>query len=133
MTPNCLRRLLSPYAARLSGYQGYHAFPHSVMGVGVKAPCPATAAARLETLVDAYHDWLRNAEAGLPIAEKVRRWAARLYRSKGERYQIGDYYTRGICDRRRLARLPVWERGSAVSTRWRLLITIEGAPSEDAG
>ncbi len=37
MTPNCLRRRLSPYAARVSGYQGYHAFPHTVMGVGLKA------------------------------------------------------------------------------------------------
>ena len=40
MTPNCLRRMLAPYAARLTGYQGYHKFPHSVMGLGVKAPAP---------------------------------------------------------------------------------------------
>ena len=38
MTPSCLRRQLSPYAARVSGFQGYHAFPHTVMGVGLKAP-----------------------------------------------------------------------------------------------
>ena len=51
MTPNCLRRMLEPYAARLTGYQGYHAFPHSVMGLGIKAPRPADFAARADALV----------------------------------------------------------------------------------
>ncbi len=32
--------MLEPYAARLSGFQGYHAFPHTVMGIGMKAPVP---------------------------------------------------------------------------------------------
>ena len=41
MTPSCLRRMLEPYAARVSGFQGYQAFPHTVMGVGIKAPVPA--------------------------------------------------------------------------------------------
>ncbi len=40
MTPNCLRRMLQPYGARLSGYQGYRAFPHTVMGLGIKDPIP---------------------------------------------------------------------------------------------
>ena len=43
MTPNCLSRMLEPYAARLSGFQGYHAFPHTVMGVGMKGPVPPSA------------------------------------------------------------------------------------------
>ena len=62
MTPNCLRRLLSPYAARIAGYQGHHAFPHTVMGVGFKAPAAADGAARAERLVAAYHDWLERTE-----------------------------------------------------------------------
>jgi SAM-dependent methyltransferase len=92
MTPNCLRRLLSPFAARLSGYQGYHAFPHTVMGLGVKTPIPVDGAARLEMLVEAYHDWLRRTETSLPIGVKLRRTLSQLYRSKGERQQIADYY-----------------------------------------
>jgi SAM-dependent methyltransferase len=92
MTPNCLRRLLSPFAARLSGHQGYHAFPHTVMGLGVKAPIPVDRAARIERLVEAYHAWLRRTEAGLPIGVKLRRTLSQLYRSKGERRQIADYY-----------------------------------------
>src|SRR3954447_8735155 len=72
MTPNCLRRQLEPYAARLSGYQGYHRFPHSVMGLGIKAPAPADFVTRADTLIRAYRNWLRRAEAGLPLAQKVR-------------------------------------------------------------
>jgi len=93
MTPSCLRRHVSPYAARVTGYQGYHAFPHTVMGVGLKAPVAPDCASRLERLVEAYRAWLRRAEASLSIGEKLRRRASRIYRSKGERNQIADYFS----------------------------------------
>jgi SAM-dependent methyltransferase len=92
MTPNCLRRMLEPYAARLTGYQGYHKFPHSVMGLGVKAPAPADFATKVDALVVAYRQWLHQAEASLPLAEKMRRGLAQLYRSRGERYQVAAYF-----------------------------------------
>jgi SAM-dependent methyltransferase len=93
MTPNCLRRMLADYAGRLTGYQGYHKFPHSVMGVGVKAPAPSDFVARAESLALGYKTWLRQTEASLPLPEKLRRGFARIYRSKGERYQLSDYYS----------------------------------------
>jgi SAM-dependent methyltransferase len=93
MTPNCLRRMLSPYEARLTGYQGYHKFPHSVMGLGVKAPAPQDFAATADGLIATYRSWLHLAEAGLPLAQKLRRGWARLYRSKGERYHVSAYYS----------------------------------------
>jgi SAM-dependent methyltransferase len=93
MTPNCLRRLMSPYAARLTGAQGYHKFPHSVMGLAVKAPAPADFAAQADALVLAYRAWLRQVEARLPLSQKVRRGFARVYRSKGERHQVSAYYS----------------------------------------
>ena len=92
MTPNCLRRQLSPYGARVSGYQGYHAFPHTVMGVGLKAPVTFDCVTRLEKLVEAYQSWLARTEASLPLIEKLRRRASMIYRSKGERRQVGGYY-----------------------------------------
>jgi len=91
ITPNCLRRLLTPYAARVSGYQGYHAFPHTVMGVGIKEPA-GNQARRLQELVQAYQAWLDQAEASLPLEDKLRRTFSQMYRSKGERRQIADYY-----------------------------------------
>jgi hypothetical protein len=91
ITPNCLRRLLSPYAARVSGYQGYHAFPHTVMGAGIKEPA-GDGVARLRRLVGAYHAWLERTEASLPVEDKVRRRFSQMYRSKGERREIADYY-----------------------------------------
>jgi SAM-dependent methyltransferase len=92
MTPNCLRRMLEPYAARLTGYQGYHKFPHSVMGLGLKAPAPGDVARKADLLVAAYRGWLERAEATLPLTQKVRRGFGQLYRSRGERYQASAYY-----------------------------------------
>jgi SAM-dependent methyltransferase len=92
MTPNCLRRQLSPYAARVSGYQGYHAFPHTVMGIGLKAPVTLDCVTRLEKIVAAYRTWLARMEASLPLGEKLRRRVSMVYRSKGERRQIAGYY-----------------------------------------
>jgi SAM-dependent methyltransferase len=92
MTPNCLRRMLEPYAARLTGYQGYHKFPHSVMGVGLKAPAPADFTERADALVRGYRLWLRHAESSLPLAARMRRRFSQLYRSRGERYQVASYY-----------------------------------------
>jgi SAM-dependent methyltransferase len=92
MTPSCLRRLLFRYATRVSGFQGHRTFPHTVMGVAVKAPAPADTQARLEQLVAAYHAWLRQTEANLRLGTRLRRRLAQVYRSKGERNQIANYY-----------------------------------------
>jgi SAM-dependent methyltransferase len=93
MTPNCLRRMMTPYAGRMTGYQGYHKFPHSVMAIGFKAPAPRDFARQADTLSLAYRAWLRETEASLPLGVKVRRGLSRVYRSKGERYQVSDYYS----------------------------------------
>src|SRR5262245_16997568 len=96
MTPSCLRRMLAPHAARLTGFQGHHSFPHSVMGLGLKSPAPGNFAARADLLTRRYQEWLRRAEGSLPASQKVRRTLATLYRSKGERRQIADYYKAGF-------------------------------------
>ena len=93
MTPNCLRRMMSCYAGRLTGYQGYHKFPHSVMGLGVKGPAPADFAAKADRLVLAYRSWLRETESRLPFTAKLRRGVSQLYRSKGERVHLAAYYS----------------------------------------
>jgi len=92
MTPNCLRRLLDPYAARVVGYQGYHKFPHTVMALGAKAPAPSDFTARADRLTHALYEWLRKTEASLPLYEKLKRGFAGICRSKGERYQISHFY-----------------------------------------
>jgi SAM-dependent methyltransferase len=92
MTPNCLRRMLEPYGARAPGSQGYRAFPHTVMGLGIKDPVPADCDARLADLVAAYQGWCHGAKSGLSLVEKFRRLVSRSYRSKGERRQVADYY-----------------------------------------
>ena len=54
MTPSCLRRMLAPYEARLTGFQGHHKFPHSVMGFGFKSPAPIDFSGRVDAFMQAY-------------------------------------------------------------------------------
>ena len=112
--------LLSPYATRIAGYQGHHAFPHTVHGGGVQAPRPPrTVQPRAERLVAAYHDWLERTESSLPVGEKFR---CQFERSpalslKGERRQIADYYAADFTDRgHRCGGLPARERSAPMRT-----------------
>jgi SAM-dependent methyltransferase len=92
MTPSCLRRMLGAYDARMTGFQGYHSFPHSVMGLGFKSPAPLDFSARAHKLIGRYNDFLRDEQSALAPATRLKRRLSMLYRSKGERHQIGDYY-----------------------------------------
>jgi SAM-dependent methyltransferase len=116
MTPNCLRRMLQPYGARLSGFQGYQAFPHTVMGLGIKDPIGGNGAARLSELVEAYAGWRREAESKRPLGVKLRRLVSRLYRSKGERRQVANYDAVEFQIDIDAASPPCWDSGSSIHT-----------------
>jgi len=92
MTPGCLKRMMRPYEGRLIGEQGTHSFPHSVMALGVKTPAPVDFDLRAQELIRRYGATLAEFEASLPLRDKIRRRVGRLYRSKGERRLIADYY-----------------------------------------
>jgi len=92
MTPSCLRRMLQPYDGRVVGFQGHDKFPHTVMSLATKAPAPADFSSRADRLAGLYADWLRHTEADLPRFEKLRRTLGLIYRSRGERHQLADYY-----------------------------------------
>jgi SAM-dependent methyltransferase len=116
MTPNCLRRLLAPYAARVSGFQGYHAFPHTVMGLAIKSPIPDDCARRLAAVIDNYARWRRQTESSLPLRTKLRRLTSRLYRSRGERRQVADYYAAELVTDFDVLSVPSSDRGSPLDT-----------------
>jgi SAM-dependent methyltransferase len=116
MTPNCLRRMLTPYAARVSGYQGHAAFPHTVMGMGVKGPIAGDGAARIARLVESYAGWCRRAESDLPLGEKLRRLVSQLYRSKGERRQVAEHYAVEFQIDLDAASAPSWDHAAPIPT-----------------
>jgi SAM-dependent methyltransferase len=93
MTPSCVRRMLSPYVARLSGFQGYHKFPHTVMAVAAKSPAPGDFAARAGKFSASYDAWLAGDRAARPMGIKFKEAVGRIYRSKGERYQVDHYHS----------------------------------------
>jgi SAM-dependent methyltransferase len=88
LTPECLSRLLKPFALRVIGSQGTEAFPHTVFGAAVKAPAPAEARERAQRLIDEYERWLKTTAAARPVAERVRHVLKASYRSTGERREL---------------------------------------------
>ena len=93
MTPTCLRRMLGPYEAKSSGYQGYEKFPHTVMAVARKAPAEADFAERALQMGKRFDDYLRAEQAVERKQNRLRKLVSRLHRSKGERYQMDNYFS----------------------------------------
>ena len=85
--------MLTPYGARLSGFQGYHKFPHTVMAVAAKGPAPRDFAARAGEFSAGYDAWLDGARLARPFGIKMKEAIGSIYRSKGERYQVGHYHS----------------------------------------
>jgi len=93
MTPTCLRRMLGPYEAKSSGYQGYEKFPHTVMAVARKAPAESDFAERALEMGKRFDQYL-NAEAAVERKQnRLKKLVSRLHRSKGERYQMDNYFS----------------------------------------
>ena len=67
MTPACLKRMMVHlFGPDLTGFQGYHRFPHTIFGLGIKEPVPVDVSTRLERVSRAFQSWLKQAEADLP-------------------------------------------------------------------
>jgi SAM-dependent methyltransferase len=100
LTPSCLARLLAPLGATVIGSQGPESYPHTVFGIGVKSPVPAT----FVPCADYFTRGLQGRVARLASAvPRRKRWKARLRRilaSKGERRRQREHFvTRFVVDR----------------------------------
>ncbi len=91
MTPECLRRMLGPYGARLVAAQGVPSRPHTVMAVAVKAPVTPAMRAALDGVLPRYRELVLSARAARPFRVRARERLSRLYRSKGERRKIARF------------------------------------------
>ncbi len=91
MTPECLRRMLRPYGARLVAAQGVPSWPHTVMAAAVKAPAPPGTRAALDGVLARYREGVLAARAAPAWRTRAREALSRLYRSKGERRRIAGF------------------------------------------
>lgn len=93
LTPTCLRRLMAPYEAKVTGFQGHDKFPHTVMAVARKAPAESDFAERASDLNRRYAEYLAAERGRQPISKRIRNAMSWLHRSKFERKQMKHYYT----------------------------------------
>ena len=101
MTPACIERLLAPLAAQIIGSQGVESYPHTVFGVGSKAPTSATFVRGVGRFVDGFQARLEEAAASLHWSRKWKRLLMSVFRSRGERRRVrDDYETRFVLQMR---------------------------------
>lgn len=93
LTPACMSRLLEPLEGTLVGWQGPEKHPHTVFGIGVKAPAGRRFARGAQRFLDLYQQWLDESAAAIPWTKKLKQLAVRWFRGKGERQRIEQYHT----------------------------------------
>lgn len=85
LSPTCVDRLLSPLAATIVGSQGVESYPHTVFGIGCKAPVPARFVAGVNDFVTRFQTRLVADAAQATWQRRWKKLATRWLRSKGER------------------------------------------------
>ncbi len=90
LTPACVDRLLKPLAAQMVGSQGVESYPHTVMGIGCKAPLSATFLSGTGHFSDSFQSRLAAAAASAPWQRKWKRWMKSIVRGRGERHRARD-------------------------------------------
>jgi len=91
-TPACIDRLLSPLAGTVVVWQGVENYPHTVLGVGCKAPVTVEFARGAYQLIDRFQKELNRREAARGWSEKMKDLTVGWLRGKGERRRKRDYH-----------------------------------------
>lgn len=92
LTPSCLQRLLSPLGAVLVGWQGNERFPHTVFGIGCKAPASAKFTRGTGRFIETYQHWVAQSAANAAWGRRIKKFVSGWVGSKSERYRWRDYY-----------------------------------------
>ncbi len=92
LTPCCVARLLAPLAASVVGWQGTESFPHTVFGIGCKAPAPRDFASQANRFIELMQGWLTDRKTAIPPAQKLKSWLRSPFISKGERRSRRDHH-----------------------------------------
>ena len=93
LTPSCIARLMAPLAATIVGSQGLEGYPHTVFGIGMKAPVAAGFPQRAGLLIRSFDAWCTATQRRQPKMQKFKRWISAWTRSKGERRRVRAEYS----------------------------------------
>ncbi|MBX3413690.1 MAG: class I SAM-dependent methyltransferase [Pirellulales bacterium] len=85
LSPTCVDRLLTPLAATIVGSQGVESYPHTVFGIGCKAPVPHRFVAGVNDFVTRFQARIAETASQTSWPRHLKRLATHWLRSKGER------------------------------------------------
>lgn len=92
LTPSCMSRLLSPLDATVIGWQGVENHPHTVFGIGAKTPIHAGFLRGTNRFIEGFQAWLTHSTSQQGWRARLKSFATRWTRSKGERRRQRDYH-----------------------------------------
>ena len=93
LTPACVSELLAPLAASLVGSQGDESSPHTVYGIGCRAPVPAHFAGAVPRFLAAFEERLQLAAAAVPWSTRAKQMLRGWTASKGESRRQREFFT----------------------------------------
>lgn len=91
-TPACIDRLLEPLPATMVAWQGDETYPHTVFGLGVKAPIATQLSDGVALLIERYQQWLAQQRDARPWNVQLKSWLSGLFSTRGERRRQREYY-----------------------------------------
>lgn len=91
-TPEALQRLFGKLAATLIGWQGAQQSPHTVFGIGCKAPVPGEFIHGANRFLDRFQGQIDEAAARIGWRRKLWRFLSGCVRSQDERRKQRDYH-----------------------------------------
>lgn len=92
LSPTCVDRLLAPLSATIVGSQGVESYPHTVFGIGCKAPVAASFISGVNRFLTQFQARLSSAAAGVPWQRRLKQGVTRWLRSKGERRRERHFF-----------------------------------------
>ena len=92
LTPSCVARLLSPLAATLVGSQGLESYPHTVLGIGCKAPAAESFPKNADRFQQTFNDRQANVAASARGTKRLKHLLRFFFASKGERRRRREFY-----------------------------------------
>jgi hypothetical protein len=92
LTPSCLKRLLGSLDAVLVGWQGAERFPHTVFGIGFKAPLAANLAPGMNRFIEGYQRWVADAFHTTPWRQRLKAAAARWFADRSRPHTWRDFH-----------------------------------------
>lgn len=92
LTPHSVERLLRGMAATMVGWQGPDALPHTIYGIGFKAPLDGAVIEGTRCFLERFQARVRGSAAPITWPRRLKQLLLRLTQTRAQRRQLRDHH-----------------------------------------